>query len=64
MKNKWIKSTKCVFTPGGDPLWECENCGCGEHVCGIETQYAFRRFCPDCGSENYYPWEDENAKIH
>lgn len=58
--NKWIKSSKCVVTPGGDPLWECGNCGCGEHVCGIENTNESKRYCPDCGSYNLYPWEEKN----
>lgn len=57
MQSEWVKSKLRVCTPGGDPLWECGNCGCGEHVYGIETSNNFRRTCPDCGSENLYPWE-------
>ena len=60
--NKWIKSSKCVMTPGGDPLWVCGNCGCGEHVYGIENVNEFKRYCPDCGSCNLYPWEELKCK--
>lgn len=56
-KGQWIKSKKRVFTPGGDPLWQCSNCGQGEHVYGVGTADNFLRKCPDCKSMNEYPWE-------
>ena len=59
---EWIKSSKCAFTPDGDPLWECGECGCGEHVYGIENCNEPKRYCPDCGSYNLYPWEEKKCK--
>lgn len=53
---RWIKSSKHVFTPGGDPLWKCSECYRGEHVYGIESCES-KEYCPDCGSRNLYPWE-------
>ena len=40
---EWIEDNKKWFTPGGDPVWICSNCGGGRHVFGIES--------PDCGEK-------------
>ena len=32
---RWIK-VRGFFTPGGDPVWQCSECGKGRHVYGIE----------------------------
>lgn len=45
-----------VFTPGGDPAYECPVCGEGFHVYGIESPEPHKR-CRDCGVELFYPWE-------
>ena len=55
--NKWKRSTKGYMTPGGDPVWECPNCG-AEHVYGIETQGNYKNKCDKCGIKLEYPWED------
>lgn len=33
---KWVKVSG-YFTPGGDPVWKCSECGKGMHVYGIEA---------------------------
>ena len=55
-KGKWVKAG-CYFTPGGDPVWKCSECGKGIHVYGIEapsynTNYADGQWvaCPNCGA--------------
>lgn len=35
VRGKWIK-VGGYFTPGGDPVWECSECGKGRHVYGVE----------------------------
>lgn len=32
---RWVKVSGFV-TPGGDPVWQCSECGKGRHVYGIE----------------------------
>ena len=32
---RWVK-VGGFFTPGGDPVWQCSECGKGRHVYGIE----------------------------
>lgn len=56
MKSRWIK-THGYCTPGGDPVWICQNCGGGMHVYGIETSRNYRDTCPDCKVRMQYPWE-------
>ena len=56
---RWRKSNKGYFTPGGDSVWECPNCG-AEHVYGIETQEGYSKYCERCGIRLYYPWEKED----
>lgn len=34
-RGRWIQVSG-FFTPGGDPLWKCSECGKGRHVYGIE----------------------------
>lgn len=55
-RGKWIK-VGGYFTPGGDPVWKCSECGKGMHVYGIEapsynTNYADGQWvaCPNCGT--------------
>lgn len=33
---KWVKAQGRYFTPGGDPMWCCSECGKGRHVYGVE----------------------------
>lgn len=56
-KMTWRK-TLGVFTPGGDPAYECPVCGKGFHVYGIESLEPHKK-CRDCGTELFYPWEVE-----
>ena len=54
---RWIKAHGYA-TPGGDPVWECSECGKGIHVYGIEHgtygadisdgQWVS---CPNCGAD-------------
>ncbi len=54
----WIQdNTRHYFTPGGDPVWICGNCGEGKHVYGIENVNEPKCKCPDCGCEIKYPWQ-------
>lgn len=53
---KWIRAHGYV-TPGGDPVWECSECGKGRHVFGIEhgsygADVADHQWvaCPNCGA--------------
>lgn len=52
----WKEVKEPLFTPGGDPVWECPNCG-ERHVMGIETSYNHTNICNKCGKILYYPWE-------
>lgn len=46
---RWIQDdSQTWFTPGGDPVWKCSNCGGGRHVYGIESTEEARIICPDC----------------
>lgn len=56
-KGHWVKVSG-YFTPGGDPVWRCSECGKGMHVYGIEansynTDYADGQWvsCPNCGAD-------------
>ena len=57
-KGKWLKVSG-YFTPGGDPVWKCSECGKGIHVYGIEANSYNSDFtdghqwvaCPNCGAE-------------
>ena len=55
---KWIKASGSWCTPGGDPVWECSECGKGRHVYGIEwrsygNDVADGQWvsCPNCGAD-------------
>lgn len=45
------------FTPGGDPVFRCFNCGGDEHLYGIESLGNYHHKCKDCGADMMYPWE-------
>ena len=54
---RWIEARGSWFTPGGDPVWECSECGKGMHVYGIEhgtygSDVADGQWvaCPNCGA--------------
>ena len=55
-RGRWIKENGSWFTPGGDPVWECSECGKGRHVYGVEhgtygSDVADGQWvsCPNCG---------------
>lgn len=64
-KGKWMKIGG-YFTPGGDPVWKCSECGKGIHVYGIEANSYNSDItdghqwvaCPNCGvkMENKYEY--------
>lgn len=52
MTAEWIQdNTQHWFTPGGDSVYVCSNCGGGRHVFGIESWENQPKICPDCGAE-------------
>ena len=55
---RWVKARGSWCTPGGDPVWECSECGKGRHVYGIEhgsygADVADGQWvsCPNCGAK-------------
>lgn len=55
---RWVKARGSWCTPGGDPVWECSECGKGTHVYGIEhgtygSGVADGQWvaCPNCGAK-------------
>ena len=55
---KWVKAKGSWCTPGGDPVWECSECGKGRHVYGVEhgtygSDVADGQWvsCPNCGAD-------------
>jgi len=57
-KGKWVRTIKRYATPGGDPVWECSECGKGTHTYGIEySSYSSDISdgqwvsCPNCGAD-------------
>lgn len=55
---RWFKAQGSWCTPGGDPVWECDQCGKGRHVYGIEHGTYGRDIadgqwvsCPNCGAD-------------
>jgi DNA-directed RNA polymerase subunit RPC12/RpoP len=53
----WVKARGNWCAPGGDPVWECSECGKGVHVYGIEhgtygSDIADDQWvsCPNCGA--------------
>ena len=55
MFGKW-KRVHGYMTPGGTPVYVCENCGGSWHLHGSEFPKR-KLVCDDCGSINIYPWE-------
>ena len=61
---RW-KQVYGYVTPGGDPVFGCENCGGSEHCHGVEHPKK-KLICDNCGSINLYPWEksyDETSSL-
>ena len=56
--NTWKKVEGHYFTPGGDPLWECPECGY-KHLYGVENADEYKHECPNCTIKLRYPWEKE-----
>ena len=53
---RWKEVEGDYITPGGTPVYECAQCGGGQHLHGVEyPEQAL--VCPKCGSINLYPWE-------
>ena len=57
VRGKWVEARGIWCTPGGDPVWECSECGKGRHVYGIEhgsygADVANGQWvaCPNCGA--------------
>lgn len=57
-RGRWVKAKGSWVTPGGDPVWECSECGKGMHVYGIEhgtygADVADGQWvsCPNCGAD-------------
>ena len=57
-RGKWVEARGSWYTPGGDPVWECSECGKGRHVYGIEhgsygSDVADGQWvsCPNCGAD-------------
>ena len=46
---RWIKANGSWATPGGDPVWECSECGKGRHVYGIEHEHTEATLQPISG---------------
>ena len=52
---KWVKHLGGWYTPGGDMVWECSECGKGVHVYGVEygtygadVSDGQWKACPNC----------------
>jgi len=63
---RWVKARGSWCTPGGDPVWECSECGKGRHVYGIEhgsygADVADGQWvsCPNCGADMREPPKEE-----
>ena len=57
-RGKWVEVRELLCTPGGDPVWECSECGKGRHVYGVEhgtygSGVADGQWvsCPNCGAD-------------
>ena len=66
VRGKWVKARGSWCTPGGDPVWECSECGKGRHVYGIEhgsygADVADGQWvaCPNCGADMREPQKEE-----
>lgn len=54
----WVEARGSWCSPGGDPVWECSECGKGVHVYGVEhgtygSGVADGQWvsCPNCGAD-------------
>lgn len=64
-RGKWIRTRGSWCTPGGDPVWECSECGKGVHIYGVDkiiSNIEWRSYgrdvadgqwvsCPNCGAK-------------
>lgn len=64
VRGKWIE-VGGFCTPGGDPVWECSECGKGRHVYGVEHRSYGADVsdgqwvaCPNCGADMREVGED------
>ena len=53
--NIWQEVHEGLFTPGGDPVWECPRCKF-RHCYGVEAVEGPYDKCPKCGKKVKYPW--------
>lgn len=58
---KWKDISAGLFTPGGDPVFCCPNCGGDKHIYGIEFTEKYHHECKECRTKLIYPWEDEEC---
>ena len=58
--NYWKEVHENLFTPGGDPLWECPSCGF-RHCYGVEQVEGPYANCPKCLKRLKYPWENQEG---
>lgn len=56
--NKWVR-VRGVATPGGDPYYECPECGWGRCY-GIEHRKPLEETCPNCGATLQLPDEEKH----
>ena len=62
MKKIWEEVHENLFTPGGDPVWQCPVCKGGRHVYGVESPVSYDE-CPDCHTKLIYPWMNTGILI-
>lgn len=55
VKMRWVEDNGAWFTPGGEPVYKCSNCGCRK-VFGVENGPKLKQ-CPNCGEK------DEDADL-
>ena len=63
MNKIWEEVHENLFTPGGDPIWQCPVCKGGRHVYGIENADEIYDECPDCHTKLIYPWMAKGTLI-
>lgn len=63
MNKIWEEVHENLFTPGGDPVWQCPICKGGRHVYGVENADEVHDECPDCHTKLIYPWMNKGILI-
>lgn len=63
MNKIWEEVHENLFTPGGDPVWQCPICKGGRHVYGVENADEIHDECPDCHTKLIYPWMNKGILI-